>query len=291
MKGILLAGGMAKRFRPATQVVSKQLLCVYDKPLIYYPLTTLLEMGIRDIAIIATEETVDIYRKLLGDGSRFGAALTYLTQPEPGGVAQAFLIARHFIREEHVCLLLGDNIFINTHLDRISSCGSGRGGRVYIGQYAMVSPITVWSGGLYPGLAGSFRLEEKPEKPQSRYHRTRPVFLRCFCGTGGGETAGFRTWRIGDHGYQSAILAVTKSCMSSSSAEEPAGLTPEIRRICLKRLSMSVLDKSKPASSSAVPRRLLTVGAGSARENWNGARNRIVIRPYGKYLIRLMEYA
>ena len=73
MKGILLAGGMAKRFRPATQVVSKQLLCVYDKPLIYYPLTTLLEMGIRDIAIVATEETVDIYRKLLGDGSRFGA--------------------------------------------------------------------------------------------------------------------------------------------------------------------------------------------------------------------------
>lgn len=89
------------------------------KPLIYYPLTTLLEMGIRDIAIIAAEETVDIYRKLLGDGSRFGAALTYLTQPEPGGVAQAFLIARRYIREERVCLLLGDNIFINTHLDGI----------------------------------------------------------------------------------------------------------------------------------------------------------------------------
>ena len=167
MKGILLAGGTAKRFRPATQVVSKQLLCVYDKPLIYYPLTTLLEMGIRDIAIIAAEETVDIYRKLLGEGSRFGAALTYLTQPEPGGVAQAFLIARHFIGEDHVCLLLGDNIFINTHLDLISSVAAATEGAYILAvrhrtpsQYGVVA---------FTRSGKILSIEEKPEKPQSRF--------------------------------------------------------------------------------------------------------------------------
>lgn len=167
MKGILLAGGMAKRFRPATQVVSKQLLCVYDKPLIYYPLTTLLEMGIRDIAIIATEKTVDIYRKLLGDGSRFGAALTYLTQPEPGGVAQAFMIARRFIGEDHVCLLLGDNIFINTHLDLISSVAAATEGAYILAvrhrtpsQYGVVA---------FTRRGKIISLVEKPQKPQSHF--------------------------------------------------------------------------------------------------------------------------
>ena len=162
-----MAGGTAKRFRPATQVVSKQLLCVYDKPLIYYPLTTLLEMGIRDIAIIAAEETVDIYRKLLGEGSRFGAALTYLTQPEPGGVAQAFLIARHFIGEDHVCLLLGDNIFINTHLDLISSVAAATEGAYILAvrhrtpsQYGVVA---------FTRSGKILSIEEKPEKPQSRF--------------------------------------------------------------------------------------------------------------------------
>ena len=167
MKGILLAGGTAKRFRPATQVVSKQLLCVYDKPLIYYPLTTLLEMGIRDIAIIAAEETVDIYRKLLGEGSRFGAALTYLTQPEPGGVAQAFLIARHFIGEDHVCLLLGDNIFINTHLDLISSVAAAtEGAYIWAVRHRTPSQYGVVA---FTRSGKILSIEEKPEKPQSRF--------------------------------------------------------------------------------------------------------------------------
>lgn len=121
IKGILLAGGKVTRFRPATQAVSKQLLCVYDKPLIYYPLTMLIEMGIQEIAIIAAGETVDVYRKLLGDGSRFGTTFTYLTQPKPGGIAQTFFIARHFIGKEKVCLLLGDNIFLNAHPNRIAA--------------------------------------------------------------------------------------------------------------------------------------------------------------------------
>ena len=167
VKGILLAGGQATRFRPATQVVSKQLLCVYDKPLIYYPLTTLLEMGIRDIAIIAGEETTDIYRKLFGDGSRLGAAFTYLTQPEPGGIAQAFLLAHCFIGEERVCLMLGDNIFIGAHLNRISSEAAAVGGAYILAvrhgkpeQYGVVS---------FTKSGRILSLEEKPLKPRSCY--------------------------------------------------------------------------------------------------------------------------
>lgn len=167
MKGILLAGGTAKRFRPATRVVSKQLLCVYDKPLIYYPLTTLLEMEIRDIAIIASEETVDIYRKLLGDGSRFGAALTYLTQPEPGGVAQAFLIARRFIRQEHVCLLLGDNIFVTPYLKRIFPVvGVASGAYILAIRHCKPEQYGVIS---FTKDGRILSLEEKPPKSRSRY--------------------------------------------------------------------------------------------------------------------------
>lgn len=167
MKGILLAGGKATRFRPATQAVSKQLLCVYDKPLIYYPLTMLIEMGIQEIAIIAAGETVDVYRKLLGDGSQLGAAFTYLTQPEPGGIAQAFLIARHFIGKEKVCLLLGDNIFLNAHPNRIAAMAANTDNAYILAlphrnpsQYGVVSCSR---------RGEILSIEEKPQKPQSHF--------------------------------------------------------------------------------------------------------------------------
>lgn len=167
MKGILLAGGRATRFRPATQAVSKQLLCVYDKPLIYYPLTMLFEMGIQDIAIIAAAETADIYRKLLGDGSRFGTAFTYLTQPEPGGIAQAFLIARHFIGGERVCLLLGDNIFLNAHPNRIAAMAADTDDACIL---ALVHRNPSQYGVVSCGRRGEIlSIEEKPQKPQSHF--------------------------------------------------------------------------------------------------------------------------
>jgi glucose-1-phosphate thymidylyltransferase len=111
MKGILLAGGMGKRFYPVTQVFSKHLLLVYDKPMIYYPLSTLMLAGMRDILVISTPRDVPMYRRLLGDGSAFGLELSYAEQPTAGGIAEAFIVGADFIGHDSVVLVLGDNIF------------------------------------------------------------------------------------------------------------------------------------------------------------------------------------
>src|SRR5512136_748566 len=121
-KGIVLAGGAGSRLYPLTLVASKQLQPVYDKPMIYYPLATLMMAGINDILIISTPQDTPRFEALLGDGSRWGISLTYKVQPEPKGIAQAFLVGEEFIGDEGVCLILGDNIFYGKmDLDRLAS--------------------------------------------------------------------------------------------------------------------------------------------------------------------------
>ena len=178
MKGIVLAGGFGTRLYPLTQVINKQLMPVYDKPMIYYPISTLMLAGIRDILLISTPQDLPMFKKLLGSGEQWGITLQYCEQPYPGGLAEAFILGEDFIGKDDVCLILGDNIFYGQGLGvTLRAVKDYLDGAVIFGYY--VNEPERYGVVEFDTTGKVLNLEEKPKHPKSNYAVTGLYFYKA----------------------------------------------------------------------------------------------------------------
>jgi glucose-1-phosphate thymidylyltransferase len=211
-KGIILAGGTGSRLHPMTISVSKALIPVYDKPMIYYPLSTLMQAGIREILIITTPEDANIYKNLLGDGAKWGLQISYAQQPRPEGIAQAFIIGEDFIGDKSVCLILGDNIFYGDRIDEtLKKAASQKEGASIFAYY--VNDPERYGVVAFDSQMRAIDLEEKPIKPKSHYAVT------------------------GIYMYDSDVVEVAKSIIPSARGEYEI---TDVNKIYLERNTLNV---------------------------------------------------